>query len=57
MTEIFISNKDLTDLQKSLIFLKMSQVDLRLNNGSDEQIQLLYLFIIISNIFNGELDN
>ena len=52
MTKKIIDCDSLSDLQKSLIFLKLSDLDNLLNNGSDEELILINFLSYLARILN-----
>lgn len=52
MTKKIIDSKTLSDLQKSLLFLKLSDLDYLLNNGSDEELILINYLTYFARVLN-----
>jgi len=52
MTKKIINSKILSDLQKSLLFLKLSDLDYLLNNGSDEELILINYLTYFARVLN-----
>ena len=52
MSKKIIDSNILSDLQKSLIFLKLSDLDYLLNNGSDEELILINYLTYFARILN-----
>ena len=52
MTKKIIDSEILSDLQKSLLFLKLSDLDYLLNNGSDEELILINYLTYFARVLN-----
>ena len=53
MSKKIITSNKLNDLQKSMIFLKLSKLDHLLNNGSDEELIIINFLSYFSYVLNN----
>lgn len=53
--DMVLNRSDLTDLQKSRIFMEMAQTDFALNDGADEFLQLLNICATLLRISNTSI--
>lgn len=51
--EYIMYDDNLTDIQKSLITIKLNDSYSNINNGADDRIQMLYIFSFIRRIYQN----